>query len=450
MNFVVPLLAITLLVAEGYLLTRILTREKSVTMLLALSLPVAVLLNTFVFFGFTLLHIPLSPLALLLAHIVLCGALSAWMYFRKSTTQVFELKNPEPMTTGKQILIICCLLLLSGRGIYGFAHAVLLPTAQLDSLANWNMRSKLSFMDGAIAFDADASRGMEKPHYPFLFHSSQIIVNQGQTEWSDALGNGIHFFLAASSFLALFLILRRLSGVTPALLAVTVMTGLPLASAHLGQGYADLMLAQFAVLSLACLLLCVRERGGWLLMSALFASAAVWTKEEGLSFVLLPWLGLLILFFWLQKGLRKNIIQAVCTAVVAGGSFPMFALLHGFGLTPHGNDTALSFNAEAFSGVPEALFLTSSLGPVWYVLPIALIATVCMGMKEHVKVDRLELLSLLWGGMVTLLVFYIYLLTPNAAALLNGTAFYRQMFTPIGLIIVSIVVTVVSRPEKRL
>lgn len=438
-----PILGCLFIAMEGYVLARLILKNEDGRMLLSLSVPLGILLNTLLFFGYTLLHVPLAPLPLFAGHSVMLAALLGTYHGCKHPWPLFfatsnnESKH-ERLTKKSTILITCCVLLLSAKAVYAFSHAVLLPTAQLDSLANWNMRAKLSFQDRAMAFDTDALRGMEKPHYPFLFHSSQIFINQGQGTWNDSLANGIHFLLALTSFTALWLMLKRISGTIPATVAVTLITGLPLAAAHLGQGYADMMLAQFAALSLGALLLFVRGDKHWLIISALFAAAGVWTKEEGLLFVLVPWVGLLALLWCLHAPRRRWILGAGVTGVITGGLFTLFALLHHFGLTPHGNDASLAANTMAMRALPQALFWTSSLGPVWYMLPVALLALGVAIRRNSPDIDYKNLPTLLWGLSVMVLVFGIYLLTPNAASLLDGTAFYRQMFTPLALIIVSI------------
>ncbi|HRH94208.1 MAG TPA: hypothetical protein PKV72_06800, partial [Candidatus Peribacteria bacterium] len=232
----------------------ILGRHESKVLRACLALPMAALTNVILVCIYTFLHVPLTPLSLLLGNAVIAAARFGAAHRLPAPDQTGRVCVPkETLSRGKKLMLAACAVLLLGNGAYAFSHAVLLPTFQYDSATNWTMRSRISYEDRAMAFDADESRGMAKPNYPFLFHALQITANQGQREWSDTAANAIHFLLTLSTFGAIFVLLRRLRGTFVAGVAMTVMLTIPLLALHLAQGFGDITLIQTLALSLACL-----------------------------------------------------------------------------------------------------------------------------------------------------------------------------------------------------
>jgi len=276
-----------LLVAEGYLFARLLTG--GTLLRLSLALPLVAISNLLLLFACTVLDVPLSLPVLLGSHVVLV-ALAAWLGRKRTPTAETETTNGTSVSLG--LRIACIVLLLCTTG-YSFAHAVILPSFQADSFTNWTMRSKLSFLDKRMAFDATEERGVAKPQYPFLFHALQITANQGQREWSDRGANTILWLLNMSCFAAIFLLLKRMMGGRPSLLAITLLTGIPLVTLHFGGGYADIHVTGFTLLSATAFLVAKMKQDFRLFaLSGAMAVAAVWTKSEGLFLCLLPWLAL--------------------------------------------------------------------------------------------------------------------------------------------------------------
>ncbi|MSR67443.1 hypothetical protein EXS65_01265 [Candidatus Peribacteria bacterium] len=426
-----------LLLLEGALIARLILRTNRLWLLLSLGLPIAAFLNVLIVFDWTLLGVPLTPLSLLLPHAIVTGILAILACKVSVSHQKYEHLPASKGSRNENILAAFCLALIAVSFVYSFAHAVLLPTFQYDSATNWTMRSKISFEDQSIAFDTNEDRGMAKPQYPFLFHALQITVNQGQTRWNDAAANAILWLLSFSSFLGIFLILRGFLERTSALVTVTMILGIPLLSLHLGQGYADIVLLQEFLLSLACLLAWNKSgEGKWLMLSGIFVAASVWTKSEGLVFGLLPWLLIVLSIAIFMKEHRKAAFRNGALTVALSIAWPLFALSRGFLLTPHGSDTSVAFHPEGLPEVLLGMFDRGSFGIAWYVL---LITVPWMIVEVLRKRDcRKELLPLAWGLMVFLEVIFVYLFTPNVQFLQNAQSYYRQMMIPAAMLMLTV------------
>ncbi len=440
-----------LLILEGALLSRLILREKNTLLHLSLGLPLAALLNVFIVFDWTILGIGLTPVTLLLEHVVITLILAVYSW-KKNKMAIVALQA-EKSARGMIVLEWLCMILLAVIFTYSFIHAVLLPTFQYDSATNWTMRSEISFVDQKIAFDTDEFRGMAKPQYPFLFHALQIVVNQGQNlgvasgeagmglgeapqsvaGWNDRAANTVLWLLSLSSFMALYLILRRSIERVRSVLTVTMILGIPLLSLHLGQGYADITLLQELLLSLVCLMTWIREKkAGWLLLSGLFVTASVWTKSEGFLIGLVPWILAVGALTFFDQEKKKETFKVALIPIILSITWPIFAMLKGLPLTPHSADTLLAFHSEGVQEAMLGLFDRGSFGIAWYVLLVA-IPWMIVDLLRH-KSGLKEFVPLAWGMFVLLFFLFVYLFTPNVRFLLNAESYYRQMMIPAAML----------------
>ncbi len=438
MSFLIFLLWLIVLIAEGALLASIIFQQKLqknvAVFFVSMSLPLAALLNVLVVFLFTILSIPLLFWTMILGHGLVIIALL--LINRRHQTAVHPFQEIHHKYRGGfffSTLRIVCVALLCVQTFFSFSHSVILPTFPIDSLTNWTMRSKVSFYDHAIAFDQTEKRGVAKPQYPFLFHALQITVNEGNTQWNDRSANSILFLLTLFAFAALFLMLKMQKGVDTAVIGITLITSIPLLTFHLSGGYADVTLLQFLCLSLITLQMwSTRREKSWLMLSALFVAASVWTKSEGLFIGLIPWL--LFLALDLRHAdrrtfLGKPLIIVLCLSLM----YPLFLLLHGMGLTPHDSDTSFQWHPDAFLMTMRGLFLSGSMGVTWFAIVIgSLLGGWLLFTQDH-RIDRSSAVFGLWGLFSLLLILFTYIFTPNATFLANGESYYRQLMIPAAL-----------------
>lgn len=439
MNVLAFLAALGIFLFEGWLAAGLLMPPRMRLLRLSLALPLAALGNVLLVLTFTFASVPLSLLPLLAGHAVVIGTLVAVRRVLPAPPELtpsLELPRVHAQTSRHvRALMLVCALLLCGQLLYGFTHAVLLPTVQIDSLTNWTMRSKVSFEDRAIAFDRTEERGVAKPQYPFLFHALQVAANQGQPEWSDRVANVITFLLTVGQFASLVLLLTLLVGAAHALLIVTIILSIPLLSFHVGQGYADIHLAGYLLLSLAAWMAWRKTRRlGMLALSAATVSAAAWTKSEGIATGLLPWLLLCGLSIRKDPAISRRPVAVIgSAAAIISLLFSFFLFSRGLPLTPHEEDLALQWHPASLPLILYGFFTEGSLGVVWY----ALAGSTALLWVNRRALDRALLITLLWGAIVLAEILFLYTFTPNAQFLANGESFYRQLMVPAALLLLS-------------
>ena len=438
------LLAVMFLIVEGWLIAGFFVRDRWLRW--SLALPLSALANVLLFFIFTVASIPLSSLWLVVGHMVIVGiAITAKRFSflvphsERATSQ--PVTSNEMPQNNRMLLKFCCIAILMSAFFYSFCHAVLLPTFQYDSATNWIMRSKISFLEERIVFDNDPPHeAIKKPHYPFLLHAWHLMGNLGQQKWSDRAANSITFLFTWSMLWSVGLLLARLRGRTAGLLSVTLLFCIPLFAVHLGEGYADHLVALFGALALLTFAQYRSSREfRWLLLSGIFAASAVWTKDEGLFFVFFPWLAMLGAGWLIDRvPTFADAWRTAVTAAVLGFPWPIFAWLSGFGLTPHGqSDTQFRWHAQGLLYAFSALYQSGSFGILWYVLPAALLVILLRALRRATSADRTQLITLLFGALTFGIVLAIYTLTPNVEYLLNAEAFDRQMLTPSVLLVLA-------------
>ncbi len=427
-----------LLLLEGGFAARLILKTEDRVLLGALALPFAVFVNVLLVFVWTILGINLTPITLLLPHLLITCAFAYFAWKHPTASPEMKIKKPKGSWQTSLINAVCALY-IGSIVIYSFAHAVMLPTFQYDSATNWTMRSEISFVDQKMAFDENEDRGMAKPQYPFLFHALQITANQGQAEWNDTAANAILWLLSLGSFGSVYLLLRKLLPHPASLLALTLVLGIPLLALHLGQGYADITLTQELLLSLTLLLGWARGKGKeWLLASAIIVASCVWTKSEGLFFGLIPWLLAVAMITTSDRSRLKQAVQSGLIAITLAIPWHIFAASKGLLLTPHSGDTNFNFHSEGMQEAFVGLFDRGSFGITWYVLVVAVIwMIVDLAKTAHAK-RRIESAILAWGLLVFAEVLFIYLGTPNVQFLLNAESYYRQMMIPAAMLLLTV------------
>lgn len=484
---------LALLMGEGYLIGLGLglgpSTSRGVTGLgsklgVALALPIAALSNVLIFFLFTLLRIPLSPVTLWPAHAAVIGVLGvmAWrsrrddaaaqgdgltrptasgraplpptsLNFGRAGTMTSPALARTHLTWWQKVLAGLCVIILGVNFLYAVVHGVVLPTYQVDSLTNWTQRSQVSFYDQAIAFDDSEDRGVAKPQYPILLHSLQILVNQGNSEWNDRTANMIVFLLILSQMAAIFLLLRTLRGGFTALVTLALLCSMPLFQVHLAPGYGDMPMMLYVVLSLLSFVGVSEERDriqkmqtiqsiqrSWFFaLGSLFVVAACWTKLEGAELCIPPMLFTVWLFSQGERWRWRTWVLPI-VVIVFSLLYSLLLIAKGLPVTPHVSDAFLEYSPEAARQVLPLLFADGAFGIVWY----GIIAVVMVSLTNHDNGGRW---TLVWGAYTFLLILFVYTCTPNSRFLLNQESFLRQMMIPAALFVIGL--SLIFSPTKE-
>lgn len=445
MKLLACIFALSLLLTEGRLLGTLTLGKSRCALLWSLALPLAAVSNVLLVFLCTVIGAKLSPLVLLGGHALVIATL-LWLRSRRQISDdacpSIDLP-PRPAVRQRRSYRICCTLLLTAIFSFSAIHALVLHSFSIDSFTNWTMRSRVSFEDRAIAFDRTEARGVAKPQYPILVHSLQIVVNQ-IGPWSDRAANAVTFLFSWTSLLAAFLMLRKLRGTDAALMGMTLVAGIPLMSIHLAQGYGDVHLTTYLMLSF--LSLALFEQTGevrWATLSGLCVLGALWTKSEGLYFGYLPWVAFGTLIAW-RRGRMRPWRSLLAVPLFAFLPFLVFLQLKGYGLTPHDSDFSLAWHPEGVSMFFAALWELGSLGVTWILAPLA--ALLLLRHHRHPAIHASAFPALLWPLAIIAMNAVIYLATPNVAFLLNGQSFARQMMPASALVILALVLMVGTWP----
>ncbi len=444
---------LVLLTIEGAAFAAILVPSGTWLLPLALSLPLAACLNVLLVFSYTVSGVPLTGMTLLGGHLIITAALIVTVYRRPSLLMDQTRPAHVKLSRGAFAVTAAAVLLIGMNVVYSFSHAVLLPSNQYDSATNWTMRSEISFYDQKIAFDTDESRGMAKPQYPFLYHALQVTGNGSLTRWSDTAANTILYLLSLGTFVTLYALLRRIRRREHAAATIAAIIGLPILGLHLAQGYGDLNLIQYLLLSLACLGVWAEEagkrRGRWLTLSGIFIAAAVWTKSEGSVFGLLPWLLTVGAISLRNRSAIPDALRAAAVAVALSIPWPIFASLRGLSLTPHSSDTLFGFHSEGVSEAILGLLSRGSFGIHVYALAFLIPCLIIAARRKHPLAEARQLPMLIIGAVTFVQVLFIYLFTPNVRFLLDAQSYYRQMMVPLALLVLACGLLLKSEKESH-
>ncbi len=447
MTFISLIVGIFLLCLSGYGVVRhVLPADRWLR--IALAMPLGALVHAFILLICTVCGVPIVWWTVIPAHLLIA---IVFFIVRSRTAPTPFPSQPNALELPRRfsrILRILCIGLLSAQSLYAVVHAAILPTYHIDSLTNWTMRAKVSWIDQRLAFDATEERGVAKPQYPFLVHGVQLAAHVVAPNWNDRAANVSTLLLTFSGFASLFLVLRRLRGTDIALAGVAALTSIPLLSFHLAQGYGDIHLVTY--LALACAFTVAARVVGdarWFFAAALMVAAASWTKTEGLIVGVLPWL-LLMLIDAMSVHTRRPYIISMLLAAVLAGLFPLFLLWQGLPFTPHASDAAFGIHVEAFGPAFGGLLFSPSMGLTWWAIGVAFVVTTMLWKRNDPRLDCRVIIVLLWGVLALLIVLATYTLTPNVRFLLNGESYFRQLMVPAALLIVALAGVFQSKPTS--
>lgn len=443
----VTLLATALLIIEGRLLFGIVARTRSEHMIAwSLGLPLGTLINVLIFFGLHLIRIPFSITSVGMGHgiiLVILGTLFLRKYF------LSPLPNPLPEGEGRKetpqtnldhrtrilkiSLLTLCITFITLTLLSAFIYVTVLPGFYWDIFTHWAMRAKQSLYAGSFVIE-----GVVQPQYPILLHSLMMLPAVF-AEWNDRWVHLITFFLSLSQILSIFLMIRKRCTRETALITLTLLLSVPLVAIHLRQGYADIHVAFFILLSALFLDAWSKDHSPTLLsLSALLCAAAAWTKFEGLYFGVLPWMGIVgwkILYVMVSPvesmiykvPKKSSLLLTLALTLVLALPWPLYVLLSGMPPSPHAIE--LMWNINAFPMILKSLFMMGSFGLHWWAIGITSIVLLIVERKRIFEIAA-EHPSLIWADLILILLIAIYLFTNESEGLTVGHNFSRAMILP--------------------
>jgi hypothetical protein len=176
--------------------------------------------------------------------------------------------------------------------VLAFVGSLAEPIAEVDAAAAWSLHAKVFFFERTALPDYLTLGGCGRfvSHWPPLFPLAQTWTHIAIGAFDDlAVKITFPFYFLALLAIVYGTLRRHLS--SPYSLAVLITLAsvpalvVPFPAGSVASGYADLPLAMATAGGVSALLLWIRTRDRRaLLLAAVFAGLAIWTKREGLVF----------------------------------------------------------------------------------------------------------------------------------------------------------------------
>ena len=217
---------------------------------------------------------------------------------------------------------------------YAFFRALIKPIESYDAVAIYAMKSKIFFLAKSIpaAYFRDLANIVSHPDYPLNIPLFQTFIYTALCSLNDQLVK-IIFPLYFLAILALFYYaIRRFGSPTYALLFTFILASIPQFNAYAANAYLDLPLAYYCFVSALFLFRWFEDSKStrFLLISAVMAALAGWTKNEGLMYCAVNLLLISIFLISDHKKISRREMSAfiIYTAIVAVISLPWLWLKH--------------------------------------------------------------------------------------------------------------------------
>ena len=214
------------------------------------------------------------------------------------------------------------------------------PLSGWDGWVTWAMKARVLFLQpDSAALLMDASREVANRSYPLLLPLTESWV----FGWAGAADDRLAAFVTLSFLVALLALLlsglRRKVGLLAALAFAIGFVSTPYTGLLASLGYADIVLAAYALAAALALERWIETPGTSALLAAMFLGLLPWVKPEGFFLSVALLVGAWISIGTGQKKLRLLRSAAIATVVCA---VPWYLLIAVSDIRP-----------EAFSSVPD-------------------------------------------------------------------------------------------------
>ena len=207
-------------------------------------------------------------------------------------------------------LRIFLILGISFEVLYAVFRALIKPIESYDAIAIYAIKSKIFYLAGSIpaGFFQGLAQAFPHPDYPLNIPLAQTLVYLFLGNLNDQLVKIIFPLFFTGILVMLYYAIRRFASRAYALLFTFFLASVPQFNAYAANAYLDLPLAYYCFASAIFLFLYLENRKNTrlLVLSAVFAGLAGWTKNEGLMYCAIN-TGVIFLYFALE---RKAIIGA--------------------------------------------------------------------------------------------------------------------------------------------
>ncbi|MBN1527204.1 MAG: glycosyltransferase family 39 protein [Candidatus Omnitrophica bacterium] len=185
-------------------------------------------------------------------------------------------------------LAVFLLAAICAETFYAFFRALIKPLESYDAIAIYAIKAKILYFARAFPADFFTSTIQLFPHpdYPLNIPLAETFFYNMMGAWNDQLVKLIFPLYFVALIVMCYSSIRRFASRTHALLFTFFLSSIPQLTAYATNGYLDLPLAFYYFTSAVCLFRWLEDRGQTqlLLVSAVMAGLAGWTKNEGMMF----------------------------------------------------------------------------------------------------------------------------------------------------------------------
>lgn len=353
-----------------------------------------------------------------------------------SLADLFPPGRPKSPASGVKLAILVVLAgWLTLKLWFVVSEGALLPVHDWDSWANWSAGAKFFFYERGLALSqADEhffGRGYRLYlNYPLHDPLLQVWVALCLGEFNEVYVKFWNVLYYTGIVGLVFAAVRREASALLAVLAAFLTASAPLLTYHAFDAYADLPLAFHGLAAAVCLRLAVeavekdlRGGSGPLLLTGVFVAASLWTKQEGLFFVLAFGAAILLLHLVRKAPPRGMLSFAAPIAVVA---VPWLGVLHRFNLPILGRgerSAEATFHPEILLPLAGQMFLSANFNIIFVIF----FAVLVIGRRTIVASGLKYLLIAIAGVMAPFLA--MLLMTENYRFVMDLTGVNRNILT---------------------
>lgn len=388
-------------------------------------------LITFEMFLIALAGIPLSnPIISLVqvASVMVLGYLThrSGALFRRSSLPSFSIQGHRSLSWGnypRRALFVLLFGWIIVKLLIVSYESYVLPVNSFDSWTHWSSGAKFIFYEKGLALDPSnehyfGAGYLKIQRYPLHVPLLQVWASLCMNEAHEAYMKVWSFYYYISIMGLMYFSVRREASPLVALLAAFFVSSAPLLTYHAVVAYADLPLGYYALGSAICFRKYIESASngnghggsGTLVLMGALAAFGLWTKMEGLLFVVAWGLGLAVLTL-VRRTSWMNFLRYLIPVVVVAA--PWYAFLYSTG-------TSVSYGEEKEVGAAVAHGLHLEVLPV-------ILKEILISANFNMIFPLLFMLCLL-GGRIILRSELKYLLVP----LFTGLALFLFLYVATG------------------
>lgn len=317
----------------------------------------------------------------------------------------------KPLLENKMLL--SGLILVIGISITNFMFTVLLhPHGNEDTWSNWNLLARFIYYSANLSDTFAYLSSSTFPGYPFMISldvaNGWIFLNSVTTRVPILVAGLFTFSIPG----ILFFSLVRIRGIQLASIATILVMG-PWLAQFGSLLYADIPVAVYYLSTGALVSLYLQTDSlGLVRLAGFMAGFSAWTKNDGLPFVMITTLTILIISIQKkQKNVAISFFQGLATPMAAVGVYKIFFAAPG-NIVANGN--AMLDRLQDFSRFQVVLeFFASNIasfgyppvGFIWILLALLLVGGINVGDRNS---GYIAFILVLQGAVY----FAVYLITP--------------------------------------